>query len=215
MPPPVAVTVRVEAAIAVVELADNVSVLWPLPGAATLDGDRLGVTPLGAPVIDSATAELNPVPAAVVMVIGVDPLRATLAVVALSDSVKVPETVRLNVWVLVTPPPEAVMVRADVPGAFVELAVSVSLLLPLPGEAMLVGEKPAVTPAGSPLIDNATAELNPFTRAVVRVIGTEAPGATLALVALGARVKLEGATMVRPNVTILSVPPPTAASVRV
>jgi hypothetical protein len=91
---------------------------------------------------------------------------------------------------LVTPPPAAVTVKVEVPATAVEAAVRVKVLLPL-----LVGAKLAVTPAGSPVIDNATAELNPFTPAVVNVMGVEPPGSTLALVALGVNVKLEdGAT---------------------
>jgi hypothetical protein len=74
--------------------ADNVKVLWPLPGAAMLAGEKLGVIPLGSPLNENAMAELNPIPAAVVTVIGTDPPRATLALVALNESVKVPETVR-------------------------------------------------------------------------------------------------------------------------
>jgi hypothetical protein len=96
---------------------------------------------------------------------------------------------------LVTPPPVAVTVKVEVPAAAVEAAARVKVLLPLPGDAILVGAKLAVTPAGTPVIDNATAKLNPFTPAVVNVMGVEPPGATLALAALGVNVKLEdGAT---------------------
>jgi len=69
------------------------------------------------------------------------------------------------------------------------------VLLPLPGDAILAGAKLPVTPVGSPLIDKATAEVNPFTRAVVNVAGIEPPGATLRLVALGVSVKLGGKTV--------------------
>ncbi len=89
------------------------------------------------------------------------------------------------------------------------------MLVPLPGDAILVGAKLPVTPVGSPLIDKATAEVNPFTRAVVNVAGIEPPGATLALVALGVSVKLAGGKTVRLNGTVLSAPPPTAPRVRV
>jgi hypothetical protein len=81
---------------------------------------------------------------------------------------------------LVTPPPVAVTVRIEVPAAAVEAAANVKVLLPLPGEVILVGAKVAVTPVGSPLMDNVTAALNPFTRAVVNVMGIDPPGATLA-----------------------------------
>ena len=73
----------------------------------------------------------------------------------------------------------------------------------------------AVTPAGSPLTDRETAELNPFTLAVVNVTGVEAPGVTLAPVVLEVRVKLEAGRTVRRKARVLVVPPPTAAKVNV
>ena len=107
------------------------------------------------------------------------------------------------------------MVRVEVPAVAVEAAEIVNVLLPLPGEAMVAGEKLAVTPVGSPVIVNETAELNPFTLAVVNITGVEAPGVTLAPVALGVRVKLEAGKTVRRNARVLVVPPPTAARVNV
>jgi hypothetical protein len=89
----------------------------------------------------------------------------------------------------VTPPPAAVRVKVEFPGEALAVDVRFKVLLPLPGEAMLVGEKVAVTPEGSPLIDKATTELNPFAPAVVKAIVVEAPGAMLALVALVESVK--------------------------
>ena len=62
-----------------------------------LAGAKVAVTPLGSPAIDNAMAELNPVPAPVVKVTGIDPPRATLRLEALSDSPKLPRTVRLRV----------------------------------------------------------------------------------------------------------------------
>jgi hypothetical protein len=105
------------------------------------------------------------------------------------------------VWVRIVPPPEAVMVsvpdRADAPGA----AVIVSVLLPLPGAAMLVGERLAVTPWGAPVTDNAMAELNPLTTTVETVICIIPPGATFTLVALGVSVREKfGVRMVRVSV---------------
>jgi hypothetical protein len=61
----------------------------------------------------------------------------------------------------------AVTVRVETPGAAVEPAASVKTLLPLPGAAMLVGAKLAVTPLGAPLTDRVMAELNPDPLAVV------------------------------------------------
>src|SRR5579864_6640728 len=95
------------------------------------------------------------------------------------------------------------------------VSVSVNLLLPLPGAAMLVGKKPAVTPFGRPLTDSATADLNPLMTAVVSVIFAGAPTATLALDALGASVKLGAGTTVRVNVAARVSAPPVPATVTV
>ena len=91
-----AVTVRLEVPVAAVEAADTVNVLVPLPGAAMLVGARLAVTPAGAPLTDNAIAELNPVPFAVVNVIGTEPPGATLAALAPAVRVNVPATVTLT-----------------------------------------------------------------------------------------------------------------------
>jgi hypothetical protein len=56
------------------------------------------------------------------------------------------------------PPPLAFNVRMQSPDVALEEAVSVNVLLPVPGVAMLDGEKLAVTPAGKPVSDNATAD---------------------------------------------------------
>ena len=100
------------------------------------------------------------------------------------------------------------------PAAVPEATDSVNLLFPLPGGAMLAGAKLAVTPWGSPLMDNATAELNPFNPAVVMVIDVELPGATLAVVALALSVKL-GVTTVTESKTLRVSPPPVPVKVRV
>ena len=108
---------------------------------------------------------------------------------------------------MVTPPPAAVTVMVEVPAAAVEAATSVKVLLPAPGEAMLVGAKVAVTPAGTPVTDRATAELNPFTRAVVKVMGIDPPGVRLALVALDDSVKLAGGRTARVTISVCVILP--------
>ena len=92
-------------------------------------------------------------------------------------------------------------------------SVRVNVLLPLPGAAMLVGEKPAVTLFGRPLTDSVTAELNPLMVAVVSVILAGALTATLALVALDVSVKL-GTTTVRLRGAVFVTPPPVAVTLR-
>ena len=199
-PPPEAVTVMVEAFAAAVEPANSVNILVPAPGEAMLLGAKLAVMPVGSPTTDIATAELNPFSRAVVNVMGIEPPGATLALVALGIKVKLgARMVRLRVCVLVTPPPDAVTTKLDVPAATVEPAESTSVLVPVPGEAMLAGVKLAVTPVGRALMENTTAELNPLSRAVVNVTEAEPPRATLKLEAPGVRLKL-GARTVRAKV---------------
>lgn len=112
MPPPVAVTVRVQVPTAVPEATVTVSTLEPLPGDAMAVDENFVVTPLGAALIDKASADLNPFTAEVVRVIVFDPPAATLRLEAFEVSVKVGvNTVRLSVWVLVIPPPVAVTTR--------------------------------------------------------------------------------------------------------
>jgi hypothetical protein len=173
-----------------VEAAASVKVLLPLPGAAMLDGEKLAVTPLGTPLTARAMAALNPVPPTVVVVIGTDPPRATLALVALNVRVKLPETVKMIGQVLAVPPPDTVTSSVEVLAATVAAAERDKMALPPPGPAMLVGKKLAVTPVGTPLIDNATAELNLLTMAVVNVKRAEPPGATVIPAALDVSAKL-------------------------
>jgi len=87
-PPPTAARVRVETPAVAVEPTDNVRVLLPLPGAAILAWLKFAVTPLGSPLTDNATVELNPAPAVVVNVMGTEPPGGTLALGALDVSVK-------------------------------------------------------------------------------------------------------------------------------
>jgi hypothetical protein len=60
-----------------------------------------------------------------------------------------------------------------------EDAVMVTVLDPDPGAGKVTGVKDAVTPAGRPVIDNATAELNPPVTAVVAVTVPCPPGVRL------------------------------------
>ena len=82
------------------------------------------------------------------------------------------------------------------PADFEADAEMVRVVFPLPGAARVTGEKLVVMPVGTPLTENATAELKPFTRAVPKVKCVEPPGITLALVVLEVRVKL-GVRMVK------------------
>jgi hypothetical protein len=71
-----------------------------------------------------------------------------------------PVIVRGNAKFCVTPPPDALIVMLEVATAACAVEFKVSMLAPDPPET-LVGENVAVTPAGNPLAESATAELNP------------------------------------------------------
>lgn len=93
-------------------------------------------------------------------------------------------------------------------------AVRVNVLVPLPGVAMLAGAKFVVTPLGAPFTDNANADWNPFSTTVDSLIDIEPPRVTVALVALGVRVKLGGSKTVRLTGCVFVTPPPIAVTVR-
>ena len=190
-PPPVAVTATLAVFVGAVEVAVSVKVVEPPPGVAMLVGAKPAVTPIGSPLIDKATADLNPFANVVVRVMWVEPPRATLALKALGVRVKAGVgTVRLTACVLVIPPAAADTVKVETPGATVEPANRVMVPCPLPGAAMLEGAKVAVTPDGSPITESAMAQLNPVPAVVVRVMGIDPPRATLRLEALSDSVKL-------------------------
>ena len=84
----------------------------------------------------------------------------------------------------------------EVPADFEAAVEMFRLVFPLPGAARVADEKLVVMPLGTPLTENATAELKPFTKAEVSVRCVEPPEITLALVVLEVRVK-PGVRMVR------------------
>jgi len=176
---------------------------------------KLAVTPAGTPLAESAIAELNPFPGVTVKVIDREAPRTKFALARLEESAKVGRTVKLRVWLLVMPPPTAVTVSVETPGAAVEPAEIVKALLPLPGAAMLGGLKPAETPAGAPLTESAIAELKPAPAVVVKATGIEPPGGKLTAAALEFKVKVADDRIVRENGRILSALPPTAPRVSV
>jgi hypothetical protein len=59
------------------------------------------------------------------------------------------------------------MLKVVVPVVAVADAVSVSIVAPIPGAAIVVVEKAAVTPSGRPKIANVTGKLKPFVGADV------------------------------------------------
>jgi hypothetical protein len=191
--PPVPVMVTVAVPVAAVALAVNVRVEVPLPGAAMDEGLKLAVTPAGRPDAERATAELKP-PLTVVetdelpeVPCVTERLAGEAVIVKLGEAAAL--TVRVTVVVWVTPPPVAVTVTVEVPVVAVLPAVNLSVELPLPGAAIEPGLKLAVTPAGRPEADNATAELKPPLVDVEMVALPEEPWVTDKLVGAAATLK--------------------------
>jgi hypothetical protein len=98
----------------------------------------------------------------------------------------------------------ALIVTVVVPVVAVLLAVNVRVELPLPGAAIEIGLKLAVTPAGKPDAESETAELNPPLMVVEIVEVPELPCATDTLVGEALTVKsgVAVAVMVREMVAV-------------
>jgi hypothetical protein len=109
----------------------------------------------------------------------------------------------------------AFTVTVVVPVAAVLLAVNVRVELPLPGAAIELGLKLAVTPAGKPDTESETTALNPPLTVVEIVLLPEPPCATDKLLGEALRVKsgVAAAVIVRETVVLLVMPPPVALTV--
>ena len=105
------------------------------------------------------------------------------------------------------PPPDALTVTVEVALAVVDAALSVSVLLPVPGDAIEAGEKVAVTPFGNPLMENRIDAPKPLVPTAYTEIGSEPPRGTVTLVPPRERLKL-GPMTVSVTVKVLEIPPP-------
>ena len=95
------------------------------------------------------------------------------------------------------------MVTVEVPIAAVLLAAKVKVELPLPGAAIEVGLNVAVTPAGSPEAERATAELNPPLTVVETVAVRELPCGTDTLPGEALTAKLGAVAALTVNATVV------------
>lgn len=195
-PPPVAEMVKLEEPVVVEDAAVRVSLLAPLPGEAMLVGAKTAVTPLGKPVTESATAELNPLSTAVERVTEDEPPTATVELEALAVKLRLGwGTVNERAAVRVMPAPVPLRVICEEPTAAVELALNVAVT---GVEAVRVcGEKATVTPEGRPLAESVTGELKPPCAVRVKVTLAELPRVTEAVEAFGVKVKLVEVTAVQ------------------
>ena len=109
--PAVALTTTVAEPSVAVEAADNFKAVLPLPGEGNETGAKPAVTPAGSPCTEKLTAALNPPSTAAVSCAVVVPPRLSISAELLAMSV-VPGMAKVNIAVLVTPPPVAVTVSA-------------------------------------------------------------------------------------------------------
>ena len=109
IPLPAAVTMSVEEPVSAVAAAASVNVLLPLPGALILVGAKVPVTPVGSPLTDKASAELNPFAVLVVKVTGFELPAGTLTLPALEVRMKLEggRIVRPKATVWLASPPTA------------------------------------------------------------------------------------------------------------
>ena len=125
-----------------------------------LVGANFAVTPFGSPLTDSVIADLNPSIAAVEMIRALELPAATVALVALLESVNVgTATVIVTFAVRVKPPPVPLMMTVELFAAALLVAenVTVTGVFPL----IVAAENFTVTPAGAPLALRVTADPNP------------------------------------------------------
>ena len=91
------------------------------------------------------------------------------------------------------------------------LAATVSVADPVPGAPMDAGENCAVTPAGIPVMESATAELKPAPATTEKLMGSEPPMATIT--AAGPENANVAACIVTVRLRVLVTPPPVAVTV--
>ena len=165
------VTVTVNAPMAAVALAVNVTVLVVVAGFVLNDA----VTPLGRPEADKLTLPLNPLSGVILIVLA--PLVPCVIVKLVGDaeSVKFAAGAGLTVRPIVAEfdklPEVPVMVTVTVPAVAVLLAVSVNVLVIVAGFVL----NDAVTPLGRPEADKVTLPLKPFCGVTVIVLVPAVP----------------------------------------
>ena len=94
-------------------------------------------------------------------------------------------------------------------------AVKVNVLVPVPGAAIVAGENEAVSPAGIPFAESATAALNPLSAVVVTGVLMVPPVGTLSPEAPAVSLSPGTATTLTLRVVLFTSDPPVAVSVMV
>ena len=177
-PPDVPAIVMVKVPVAARRL--TVTVIFDVVLPVIEVGLKPKVTLFSWPVAESAIVGVPLVTCALIVALPDDPLVMVRvfgdALMANTGADAVTVRVTLVVWV--APPPVPVTVMLYVPAATLDATARFNVELPVPGAAMDVGVKVGVTPAGYPLADKATAELNPFAAEVLIVTFPDFPCCT-------------------------------------
>jgi hypothetical protein len=191
------VPVGVDSLVASVSVVEQVGVHWAVA--------KVAVVSVGRPATENDTACGAPSSKVVVIAFAVEvPTCSDREPPFASEKSNGRVTVRLNVVVLVTPPPEPVTVTAVVPAGVAALVVSVSVVEQV-GVHWGV-EKVVVVPAGRPATENDTSCGAPSSKLVVRVFETTAPASTDRSPPF-ASVKSKGLSTVTLNVVVLARSP--------
>jgi hypothetical protein len=183
--PEVPLRVSVALPAAAVDAAVSVT-LCAVPGVS-VSVAGLAVTPVGSPLIESATFPVKPFAGTAFTLIcfpAPPAVRATVAGVAVNEKSvagAAAEMVAVTATEWVRDPEVPVRVSVALPATAVEAAVSV-MLCAVPGVNVSVAGF-AVTPAGSPLIATATLPVKPFAGTAFKLICFAAPPAVRATVA--------------------------------
>lgn len=185
---PVMVTVVVAAA----AVLDAVNVTLRVVPA----GPKVAVTPDGSPEAASATVPLNPVCAFTAILLAVLAPRLRLTLAGVAERVKLGGTAMVSAMVvlLVTEPDVPVTVTVEAPDVAFAAAFNVSVVVRADVEA---GLNVAVTPAGRPAAEKATAPLNPPCGVTVMALAPLAPCKIVSAAGDGAMVKLAAGFTVR------------------
>ena len=125
--------------------------LVPALEPLSVAGEKVAVTPAGKPVVPRVTVQLKPfcgvMPTTAVMVW---PFCIPCAVLGAARPKEGASTVNVKVDFAVCEPAVPVTVNVYMPGVAVAVAAIFKVELPEPGEAMVAGQKLAVTPVGKP-----------------------------------------------------------------
>lgn len=195
---PAAVTVRVTVAVCVsvplvpvmviVELPPGVvpavvvMVRVEVPDVVIEAGENVAVAPAGRPPADRLTVELNPLSAPVVTVYVAGFPALTVDEPGDAATVKSGATaVRVTVVEFVRVPLVPFIVIVELPAGVVPAVVAM-VNVELPEVLIDAGENVAVAPAGRPLADRLTEELNPFSAPIVTVYIAGVVGFAVAVV---------------------------------